>query len=243
VSFLAAFLAALLCAADPQPAPPQDQTSAQTAIESARSALARSEAGSKGDAEKRLAEAQELYRAARWAAAKEKADQAWQLVASETEASKFSVQVSDGGTTEVTHKGGHPVSVESTRGDTRILSNGEKVVVEAPVKGALAAPSPLSPPEQFKFKLKPGEKSAVTLTWTPVAGAKEYVVEYRVDNGKSATLKAARAEAKLPPLPKGRVQWAVRSVGESASSEKSAERWFELQPETMTLEVTGSGWK
>lgn len=234
----------LLLAADP----PADQAKAQTAIDTARSAVSQADAGARADAEKRLAEAVEHLKAARYDAAKQKADEAWELVAREAgAASKFTVLVSDGGT-EVTHVGGQAITVQDNRGKNVVLAAGQKVMVaDAQGRGGLAAPSLLYPGEQARIRLKPTERGLgpVTLTWTPVAGAKEYEVEYQVgEGGKPSLLKAQRAEVRLPPLPQGRVLWAVRSVSDGATSEPSARRWFELQPEQIKLEVKpGGGWR
>jgi len=93
--------------------------------------------------------------------------------------------------------------------------------------------------------LKPTDKGLgpVMLTWTPVAAAKEYEVEFQVDNGKPMLLKVQKAEAKLPLLPPGKVAWAVRSVADGAQSEQSSRRWFELQADQLKLDAHPSGWK
>jgi len=239
----AALSLVLLLAADP---PPANQAMAQTAIDTARSAITHASAGIRAEAEKELAEALEHLKAGRYAAAKQKADEAWQRVARDAgPSSKFTVRVSDGGT-EVAHTGGRAISVDDGRGTTRVLADGQKVVVaDASGRAALQAPSLLSPGEQARIKLKPTERGLgpVTLTWTPVEGAKEYAVELLLEKGKPFVLKVQRPEARLPPLPQGRVQWAVRSVSGEETSEPSPRRWFELEAEQLMIEVKGSGWK
>ncbi|HEY8209217.1 MAG TPA: hypothetical protein VIG99_17125 [Myxococcaceae bacterium] len=174
----------------------------------------------------------------------------------------LTIVVDDAGT-RVHNKGSSWVSVTpNAPGKTTVVSPGAKedftggpdvqqgpAPTPPPVAVAsrtLAAPSLQSPNDGEKVKLKTTDKGPgqVTLTWTPVAGAREYEVEYTVDKGKAISLRAARAEAKLPPIPSGKVAWAVRSVGEGATSEQSARRWFELQTEDIKLDVKPpTGWK
>ena len=109
----------------------------------------------------------------------------------------------------------------------------------------LQAPSLLSPGDQARIKLKPTDRGLgpVTLTWTPVAGTREYVVEYQAEKGKPSVLRVQRPEARLPPLPQGRVQWAVRSVSDRGTSEPSSRRWFDLEVDQLAIDVKPSGWK
>lgn len=170
----------------------------------------------------------------------------------------ITIMVDDGGT-KVHNKGSTWVSVTPNgAGKTAVVAPGSKQDftgnpdVQDPAQAsatgprALSAPALLSPNDREKVKLKPTDKGPgqVTLTWTPVAGAREYEVEFTVDNGKAILLKVSRAEAKLPPIPSGKVAWAVRSVGEGSTSEQSPRRSFELQPGDIILVVQPpTGWK
>jgi hypothetical protein len=173
-------------------------------------------------------------------------------------AASITIMVDDAGT-KVHNKGTTWVSVTPNGpGQTAVVAPGTRQDFAAvpDVQGAaqasatgsrtLSAPSLLYPSDKEKVKLKPTEKGPgqVTLTWTPVTGAKEYEVEFTVDNGKSILLKVPGAAAKLPPIPSGKVAWAVRSVGEGAASEQSLRRSFELQTEEIKLVVQPpTGWK
>lgn len=169
------------------------------------------------------------------------------------------IVVDDGGT-KVHNKGATWVSVTPTEGKTQVLAPGTRAEYGAPPDVAspgpgpatnapgprnLSAPSLLSPSDGEQVHVKASERGPgqVVLSWTPVAGAREYAVEFTVDNGKPILLKTARAEAKLPPIANGKVAWAVRTLGDGASSELSGRRWFQLQPEPIKVEVKAGGWK
>lgn len=172
-------------------------------------------------------------------------------------AASLTIEVGDGGT-KVHNKGATWVSVTPNgEGKTQVLAPGSKgeyggstqEVTTASASGAasrnLAAPSLLSPSDGEKVKVKASDRGPgqVVLSWAPVAGAREYAVEFTVDNGRPILLKVSATQAKLPPIPGGKVAWAVRTVGEGASSELSDKRWFELQAEPIKLEAKGGGWK
>jgi len=170
------------------------------------------------------------------------------------------IEVSDGGT-KVHNRGGSWVSVTPNEGKTQVLSPGGKADLGpgAPDAAAttasatsagtgphpLPAPSLLSPGDGEQVKVKTSERGPgqVVLTWTPVSGAREYAVEFTVDNGRTMVLKTPKAEAKLPPIQGGKVAWAVRTVGDGAPSEPSGRRWFQVQAEPIKLEAKGVGWK
>jgi len=184
--------------------------------------------------------------------------------ADSTGAAVVTIVVDDGGT-KVHNKGATWVSVTpNSEGKTQVLAPGGKAeygsgaqepatttTTAAASSGSgsgarnVTAPSLLTPGDGEKVKVKASERGPgqVVLTWTPVAGAREYAVEFSVDNGKPILLKASGAQAKLPPIPGGKVAWAVRTVGEGTTSELSDRRWFELQSEPIKLEAKGGGWK
>jgi hypothetical protein len=176
----------------------------------------------------------------------------------------LTIEVSDGGT-KVHNKGGTWVSVTPNAGKTQVLAPGTRTEVGGGVPdmspnptATASAPTPPSAPsrppsapsllspadgEQVKVRATDRGPGQATVTWTPVAGAREYAVEFTVDNGKPIVLKTPRPEAKLPPIPGGKVAWAVRAVGDGAASELSSKRWFQLQAEPIKLEAKGGGWK
>lgn len=244
---LSSFLLAVDLAAGPAAA---EQASAQKAVDTARSTLARAEASSPGRAlaEQRLSEAQAHLAAGRYGEARAKADEAWQLLSSRQGTASFTVRVSESGTA-VTNRGKEPISVEGNRGGRpTVLTEGTSTVVPDGQALARVPPPPalVSPAHTQQIKLKPTEKGLgpVTLRWTEVSGAREYEVEYKVENGKPSRLKVQRPEAKLPPLPQGKVLWAVRSVvDEATKSEQSDWRSFNLEPDQVQLEVRNNGWK
>jgi len=151
------------------------------------------------------------------------------------------IVVKDGGTQ--VHNNGTPfVSVTPNDGKSQLVPPGARAELTGT---SLRAPSLLSPNDKEKVKVKPTEKGLgpIVLSWTPVAGAKEYEVEFQVDNGPPKLLKVQRTEYRLPPLPPGKVLWAVRSVSDGITSD-SARRWFELQADELKLNVQqGGGWK
>jgi len=171
------------------------------------------------------------------------------------------IMVSDGGT-KVQNRGGSWVSVTPNEGKTQVLAPGGKAELGSGTPDAtptntataasagtgprnLPAPSLLSPGDGEQVKVKTSERGPgqVVLTWTPVSGAREYAVEFTVDNGRTMVLKTPKAEARLPPIQGGKVAWAVRTVGDGAPSEPSGRRWFQVQAEPIRLEAKGGGWK
>jgi hypothetical protein len=226
---------------------------AVSAVSAARRVLAQMDAGAAGrtEAGQRLAEAEAHLRNARYGEATRAADAAWQLVSDTTHLkAQFTVEVNHEGRTEVMTRTGQPVRVEA-EGVTQVVHAGQKLTVEKgqppprPVD-QLPPPSLSAPADRVVLKLKPTTEGLgpVALSWKAVAGARGYEVEVTVGDGKAPLLiKTTRPEAKLPPLPAGRYQWAVRSVAEEIRSELSPRRWFELQAEQIRLEVRGAGWK
>jgi len=156
-------------------------------------------------------------------------------------APSVTIVVKDGGTQ--VHNNGTPfVSVTPNDGKSQLVPPGARAELTGT---SLRAPSLLSPNDKEKVKVKPTEKGLgpIVLSWAPVVGAKEYEVEFQVDNGPPKLLKVQRTEYRLPPLPPGKVLWAVRSVSDGITSD-SARRWFELQADELKLNVQqGGGWK
>jgi hypothetical protein len=168
------------------------------------------------------------------------------------------IVVDDAGT-KVHNKGATWVSVTpNADGKTQVVSPGGRaeyggapdVAATATASGQAGARSPAAPSlifpndgEQVKVKTSDRGPGQVVLTWTPVAGAREYAVEFTVDNGKPILLKTPKAEARLPPIPGGKVAWAVRTLGDGSASEPSGRRWFQLQAEPIKVEARPSGWK
>ena len=160
----------------------------------------------------------------------------------------LTIVVDDAGT-RVHNRGSTDVIVTSNEGKQEGKSERvqpgrqyETANASAPPPPPLApAPRPRAKPPAAPVLLSPGDREAVktrltdkglgpvVLSWSPVAGVREYEVELQVDNGKPTVLKAQRAEIKLPPLPPGKVSWMVRSVAEGGTAE-SSRRWFDLQP-------------
>lgn len=233
--------------------PGPERAMAQNAVSAASRALSQSDAGTpdRQQASRRLAEAEEHFHQARYAEATRAADAVWELISDSPQpGTQFSVQVNHEGRTQVMTRTGQPVRVEA-EGVTQTVYAGQTTVVEKgqpptrPVE-QLPAPSLSTPADQTTFKVKPTRQGLgpVTLTWKAVPGAKGYEVELTVPDGKAPmVVKATRPEAKLPPLPPGQYQWAVRSVADDLKSGLSARRSFELQAEQIKLEVRGAGWK
>src|SRR5213075_3095431 len=117
-----------------------------------------------------------------------------------TGASWVSVTPNNAGKTQVVGPG----SKADFPGGPEVRTTAQAQAQAAGSKG-LSPPALLSPSDREKVKLKPSEKGPgqVVLSWTPVAGAREYEVEFTVDSGKPILLKAPRAEVKLPPIPAG----------------------------------------
>ncbi|HZN95806.1 MAG TPA: hypothetical protein VFB81_23995 [Myxococcales bacterium] len=156
-------------------------------------------------------------------------------------APSVTIVVKDGGT-HVQNNNTPFVSVTPNDGKSQLVPPGAR----AELTGTpLRAPSLLSPNDKEKVKVKPTDKGLgpIVLSWAPVAGAKEYELEFQVDNGPPKLLKVQRTEYRLPPLPPGKVLWAVRSVSDGITSD-TARRWFELQADELKLNVQqGGGWK
>jgi hypothetical protein len=156
----------------------------------------------------------------------------------------LTIVVKDGGT-HVENKGPTLVSVTPNDGRAQQVGPGDKAEFTSDgAQAKLQAPSLLTPNDKERLRVKPTEKGLgpVLLTWAPVAGAREYEVEFQVD-GKRQSLKVQLPKATLPPLPPGKVLWAVRSVADGATSEYGVQRWFELQPEQLKLDVSSQGFK
>ncbi|HYV46809.1 MAG TPA: hypothetical protein VFA20_18220 [Myxococcaceae bacterium] len=176
-------------------------------------------------------------------------------------AARVTIEVNDGGT-KVENQGRSWVSVTPNEGKAQVLPPGGKAELGTGTPDAtpstsltatatgygpriLPAPSLVSPRDGEQVTVKTSERGPgqVLLSWTPVPGAREYTVEFTVDNGKPNVLKTVKSEAKLPPIQGGKVAWAVRTVGEGAPSEPSGRRWFQVQAEPIRLEAKGGGWK
>ena len=97
----------------------------------------------------------------------------------------------------------------------------------------------------FRFKFVPvkGQLGPVTLTWSAVAGAREYEVEVQPAEGSALRHTVNATQWQLPPLPAGRYRWTVRALSGSQQSTASAEHLFELAEDQVKLQVGKPTWK
>jgi len=173
------------------------------------------------------------------------ADETWKLLSGATQQStRFAIQVGDG-ETKVTSKSGQAVRVEKD-GVARPVHPGQTITVARAI--ALAAPSPISPPDLARMVVKTSEKGvgSVALTWQAVSGAARYALEIvSLDQppGKPVVLNVERPEARVA-LPAGKYAWTVRALpAEGEKSDPSTRRSFEPSVELLKLEVTLPHWK
>ncbi|MHB8877840.1 MAG: LysM peptidoglycan-binding domain-containing protein, partial [Myxococcaceae bacterium] len=233
--------------------PGPDRALALSALVAARNAVSQADstAASREQGAARLAEAEAHFQAARYAQAAQAADGAWQLVSARAhEPTRFAVAVDPEGRTKVTSQSGKAVRVEG-EGVAQQLYAGQEVKVEKGKPPPLPepsreAPEPVAPLHEASLKQTEGGKPApISLEWSPVAGAKGYVVEIAAaKSGKTLRLKAATAKTVLPSLPAGRYRWTVKTAyPKSAFSGASKARTFELLDEPLRLEVGKTTWK
>lgn len=250
-------------------APGPDRNVAAAAVAAARNAVdqAGKDSEHREQAAAQLAQAEALLAAGQYREAAAAADNAWRLVSGKSsEKTKFTVEVSADGKTEVRATSGQTVRVEA-QGVTEPLHPGETVVVArgepprrappsvakaepppAKVESApkpLAAPQPVAPSDKDTVVAK-AQKSGVgpvLLKWKPVTGAVAYEVEVTPATGKSLQLRVKSAQARIRELPEGSYAWTVRAVDGAARSEQSPKRTFELRSDGLKLEVKGTDWK
>ncbi len=233
-----------------------DQERAQLALNAVRTALSQVEAEPEVQkARAHLADAERLYAKGRFAEAAARADEAWKLLAAAgASGTRFSVEVDDAGATKVTSRAGQPVRVEA-RGVERQVEPGEVVAIRKgdPPPEPQRPPSPPAlslPADGALLKLRPdkdGKLGPVKLTWKRISGARGYTVELAPEGDATAepvVLQAPTNELKLPPLPAGRYRWTVKARGDaSLLSAASEARAFQLEADTLKLDVRGTGWK
>ena len=226
--------------------PGPERAHALSALVAARNAVAQSGSRANGSkASESLSKAERLFRAAKYAASAAAADETWKLLSGATQQStRFAIQVGDG-ETKVTSKSGQAVRVEKD-GVARPVHPGQTITVARAV--ALAAPSPISPPDLARMVVKTSEKGvgSVALTWQAVSGAARYaleIVSLEQPPGKPVVLNVERPEARVA-LPAGKYAWTVRALpAEGEKSDPSTRRSFELSVEPLKLEVTRPHWK
>ncbi len=226
--------------------PGPERAHALSALVAARNAVAQSGSRANGSkASESLSKAERLFRAAKYAASAAAADETWKLLSGATQQStRFAIQVGDG-ETKVTSKSGQAVRVEKD-GVARPVHPGQTITVARAI--ALAAPSPISPPDLARMVVKTSEKGvgSVALTWQAVSGAARYaleIVSLEQPPGKPVVLNVERPEARVA-LPAGKYAWTVRALpAEGEKSDPSTRRSFELSVEPLKLEVTRPHWK
>ena len=226
--------------------PGPERAHALSALVAARNAVAQSGSRANGSkASESLSKAERLFRAAKYAASAAAADETWKLLSGATQQStRFAIQVGDG-ETKVTSKSGQAVRVEKD-GVARPVHPGQTITVARAI--ALAAPSPVSPPDLARMVVKTSEKGvgSVALTWQAVSGAARYaleIVSLEQPPGKPVVLNVERPEARVA-LPAGKYAWTVRALpAEGEKSDPSTRRSFELSVEPLKLEVTRPHWK
>ena len=232
--------------------PEAERARALKSLESARNAVAQADrhATKREEASVKLREAEAHFQAADYVSSAQAADNAWTLLSpSAGTPSTFQVKVGEDGNTTVSVRTGPAVRV-SAENVTQPVNPGESVSVEKgkppPVpEKPLEPPSPRAPLAGQKLRFTPvrGQLGPVRLTWYPVSGAKKYEVEVQPARGEPLRTTVATTQWQLPPLPSGRYRWVVRALGESQKSDASAERFFELIEDKVTLQVGGTDWK
>jgi LysM repeat protein len=232
--------------------PEADRAKALSALETARNAMTQVDhtASRREEASAKLREAETHFQAANYLSAAEAADEAWQLLSPGADhPSSFQVKVAEDGTTTVAVHSGPPVRVKAEN-ETRPVNPGETVRVEKgrpppPAEAALEPPSLRTPGSGMLFKFKPvqGQLGPVTLTWSAVAGARQYEVEVLPAEGEPLRQIVNTPRLQLPLLPAGRYRWTVRALSGSQKSNASAERHFELAEDRVKLQVGEPTWK
>jgi LysM repeat protein len=234
--------------------PGPDRARAQSALDTARSAVKHADAkvARREEAVAKLKEAETHFQHARYEDAAQTADGAWKLLsASASQPTGFTVAVGDDGTTTVKSTAGQPVRVEAA-GVTQSVDVGQVVRVakgqppSAP-QPVLGVPQPTQPADKLKMTVQPakGGLSPVTLAWRPVEGAEGYEVELMPVRGEKRVLTASVAQVRVS-LPAGAYRWSVRALSREARSAASPEQGFEVAEtpaKGINIEVQSTKWK
>jgi LysM repeat protein len=232
--------------------PEADRARALKSLESARNAVAQADrhATKREEASVKLREAEAHFQAADYVSSAKAADSAWALLSPSMGApSNFQVKVGEDGNTTVSVRTGPPVRV-SAENVTQPVNPGETLRVEKG-KPPPVPEKPLEPPalrapqagQKFRFTPVRGLLGPVRLSWHAIAGARQYEVEVQPAQGAPLRHTLTTTQWQLPLLPAGRYRWVVRALGESQKSDASAERFFELVEDKVTLQVGGTDWK
>ncbi len=240
-------------AGTPLKLPPEaDRARALKSLESARNAVAQADrhATKREEASVKLREAEAHFQAADYVSSAKAADNAWTLLSPSAGApSNFQVKVGEDGNTTVSVRTGPSVRV-SAENVTQPVNPGEMLRVEKgkpppPAEKPLEPPALRTPLENQKLRFTPvrGHLGPVQLSWHTVTGARQYEVEVQPVKGEPLRNTLNTTKWQLPPLPAGRYRWVVRAVGESQKSNASAERFFELVEDKVSLQVGGTDWK
>lgn len=226
--------------------PGTDRSHALSALAAARNAVdqADSPPDKREQATLKLRDAHSLFRTARYNEAAKTADEAWQLVStSARQPTRFAVDVSESGRTEVQARSGQPVLVQAA-GATLPVYAGQTAKVEkgaAPglVASPMGTPSPLAPADRERIKAGRG---SVQLSWHPVKSASGYEVE--LTGARTISLQPDKSQVQVEGLLPGKYQWVVRAVGlDGTRSNPSPTRHFEIPESPMPLEAGASPWK
>lgn len=232
--------------------PEADRSKAMSALAAARNAVAQADrnAARREEASAKLNEAEAQFASADYESAAKTADSAWALLSPGAgQPSTFRVKVEEGGDTTVSVQTGPPVRVRS-ESKTQPVNSGQimKVVKGQPPpapEAILAPPQPRTPNDGSHFKFVPvkGQLGPVTLTWSAVTGAKEYLVEVQPPEGTPLRHTVSATQWQLPPLPAGRYRWTVRALSGSQQSNASTEHLFELAEDQVKLQVGKPTWQ
>jgi hypothetical protein len=232
--------------------PEADRSRAMSALAAARNAVAQADrnAARREEASAKLKEAETHFQSADYLSAAKAADSAWALLSPGAgQPSTFRVKVDEGGDTTVSVQTGPPVRVRSEN-KTQPVSSGQTTKVTKgqpppPAERILESPQPRTPNDGSRFKFVPvkGQLGPVTLSWSAVTGAKEYVVEVQPSEGSPLRRTVSATQWQLPPLPAGRYRWTVRALSENQQSNASAEHLFELAVDEVKLQVGKPTWK
>jgi hypothetical protein len=232
--------------------PEADRSRAMSALAAARNAVAQADrnAARREEASAKLKEAEAHFQSADYLSAAKAADSAWALLSPTAgQPSTFRVKVDEGGDTTVSVKSGPPVRVRS-EDKTQPVGSGQTLKVAKgqappPPEAILAPPQLRTPDDGARFKFVPvkGQLGPVTLSWTAVAGAKEYEVEVLPTDGSPLRRTLTGTQWQLPLLPAGHYRWTVRALSENQKSNASTGHLFELTEDKVKLQVGEPSWK
>jgi hypothetical protein len=233
--------------------PGPERALALSALAAGRNAVAQADSNQKSRelAAARLAEAEGLFQAGRYAEAAQAADGAWQLVSARAgEPTRFEVAVDPEGATHVTSHSGKPVRVEGDGVVQQVYAGQEVKVIKGnppPVPEAVrVAPELVGPVDEARLKQTArGKPVAIDLVWKPVPGAKGYEVQVaQAAATRTLKLKAVKPRATLPSLPAGKYRWTVHALYETGAAGPAPTAWqLELLDEPLLLEVGKTKWK